>query len=91
MRRHDLDVRARSGRFRATGVRADQALLARIGPDRRRQHARDGSDRAVEPKFAEHGETGKRIGRNCADKALKGIAGKRLTYRSPTYSEQIPF
>jgi hypothetical protein len=26
-----------------------------------------------------------------AEKALKGIGGKRLTYRSPTHSEQNPF
>ena len=68
MRRHDLDIRARPGRFRAASGRADQALLARIGPDRRRQHARHRRDRAVEPEFAEHGEAGERIRRNRADR-----------------------
>jgi hypothetical protein len=68
MRRHDLDVRARPGRFRAASRRADQALFARIGPDRRRQHARHGCDRAVQPEFAEHGEAAQRIWGNRADR-----------------------
>ena len=34
----------------------DQALVARIGADRRRQHARDRRDRSIEPEFAEHRE-----------------------------------
>jgi hypothetical protein len=52
----DLDVRARPGGLGAADGWADQALLACIGPDRRRQHARNGRDRAVEAEFAEHGE-----------------------------------
>jgi hypothetical protein len=68
MRRHDLDVRARPGRFRAASRRADQAFLARIGPDRRREHARHGRDRTVQPEFAEHGEAAQSIGGNGADR-----------------------
>ena len=67
-RRDDLDIRARPGRFRAAGRRTDQALVARIGADRRRQHARDRRDRSVEPEFAEHGEAVERIRRDRADR-----------------------
>src|SRR5579872_6532363 len=56
LRGHDLDVRARPGGFGAAGGRADQTFLARIGPDRGGQYARDRRDRTVEPKLAEHGE-----------------------------------
>ena len=68
IRRDDLDVRARPGRFRAAGRRADQALLARIRPDRRRQDAGHGRDRAIEPEFAEHGKAVERIRRDGADR-----------------------
>ena len=67
-RRDDLDIRARPGRFRAAGRRTDQALLARIGADRRRQHARDRRDRSVEPEFAEHRKAVERIRRDRADR-----------------------
>ena len=66
--RDDLDVRARPGRFRAASRGTDQALVARIGADRRRQHARNRRDRSVEPEFAEHGEASQRIRRNRADR-----------------------
>ncbi len=49
-------------------VRADQALPARIGADRRRQHAGDRRDRAVESEFAQNGEAGNRVLRNGADR-----------------------
>ena len=52
----------------AAGRRADQAFAARIGADRRRQHARDRRDRAVEAEFAEHGEARQRVGRDGADR-----------------------
>ena len=68
LRRDDLDVGAGPGRLRAAGRRTDQALVARIGADRRRQHARDRRDRAVEAEFAEHGEAGQRIRRDRADR-----------------------
>ena len=68
MRGHDLDVPARPGRLRAAGSRTDQPLLARVRPDRRRQHARDGRDRAVEPEFAEHGKAAQRVRWNGADR-----------------------
>ena len=54
-------------RFGAAWSRADQAFVARIGADRRRQYARDRRDRAVEPEFAKHGKAGKRVRRNGAD------------------------
>ena len=46
--RHDLQIRARPGGFRAAGRRADQALVARIGADRGGQHARHRRDRSIE-------------------------------------------
>jgi hypothetical protein len=48
--------------------RADQAFVARIGPDRRRQYAGHRRDRSVEAEFAKHRETGKRVRRNGADR-----------------------
>src|ERR1700724_1318535 len=48
IRRHDLDVRARPSRFGAARRRANQAFVARIGADRRRQDPRDRSDRSIE-------------------------------------------
>ncbi len=66
-RRDDLHLGAGPGGFRAAHRRADEALLARIGPDRGRQHARDRRDRAVEAELAQHGAARKRIGRDGAD------------------------
>jgi hypothetical protein len=48
-------------RFRAARGGADQSLAKRIGADRCRQRAGDGSDRAVERQFAEHAEAFDRI------------------------------
>ena len=48
--------------------RADQSFAARIGADGGREDSGDGGDRAVETEFAEHGETGKRVVRNGADR-----------------------
>ena len=76
--RDDLDVRAGPGRLGAAGRRADQALLARIGADRRRQHAGDRRDRAVEPEFAEHGEAGQRIRRNGADRGHQAERDRQI-------------
>ena len=45
----------------AAGGGTDQAFAARIGADRRRQHAGDGGHRAVEPELAEHREARERI------------------------------
>ena len=56
LRGDDVDLRRGPGRFRPAGGRADQALPARIGADRRRQHAGDGRDAAIEAEFAQHGE-----------------------------------
>jgi len=64
----DLDIGTGPGGFGTAGRRADQALLARIGPDRSRQHARNWRDRSVKSELAEHGETGQRIRRDCADR-----------------------
>ena len=52
-RRQDLDVAAEPGGLAAAGRRADQAELARRGGDRRRQHAGDPQDRAIERQLAE--------------------------------------
>ncbi len=67
-RRDDLDLRRGPGCFRPAGRRTNQTLPARIGADRRRQHAGHGCDAAVEPELAQHGEAGKRIGGNGADR-----------------------
>src|SRR5262249_35878846 len=64
----DLNVWARPRRLRAAGSRADQPLLAPVGADRGRQHARDGGDRPVETELAEHSEAIERIRRDRADR-----------------------
>jgi hypothetical protein len=64
----DLHLRARPGGLRTASGWADQAFAARIGADRRRQHARDRGDRAVESELAQHGEARERIRRNGADR-----------------------
>ena len=66
--RDDLHLRARPGRFRPAGGRADQPFAARIGADRRRQHAGDRRDRAVEAELAQHREAGERVMRDRADR-----------------------
>jgi hypothetical protein len=63
LRRDDLNVRVCPGGFGAAGGRADQAFVARIGADRRRQHACNRRDRAVEPELAEHGEAAQGVRR----------------------------
>jgi hypothetical protein len=55
------NVRARPRRLAPAGRGADQPFVARIGADRRRQHAGDRRDRAIEPEFAEHRKTVERI------------------------------
>ena len=52
----DLDIRARLGGFRAARRGADQAFVARIGSDRRRQDAGHRRDRPIKPEFAEYRE-----------------------------------
>jgi hypothetical protein len=64
----DLDIRARPRRLASAGRGADQALVARIGADRGRQHAGHGCDRPVEAELAEHGKAIERVGRNGADR-----------------------
>ena len=64
----DLDIRARPGRFRPHARGTDQAFVARIGADRRRQYAGHRRDRSIEPEFAEHREAAQRIRRNGADR-----------------------
>ena len=49
------------------GGRADQPLPARIGADRRRQHARHGGNAAVEAELAQHGEAGDGVRRQRSD------------------------
>ena len=59
----DRDLAAMSGYpgspggFGTAGRRGIQPLLARIGADRRGQHARDRRDRSIEPEFAQYRET----------------------------------
>ena len=64
----DLDLGARPRGFRAASRWADQSFAARIGADGGREHSGDGGDRAVKRQFAEHGETGKRVVRDGADR-----------------------
>ncbi len=67
-RRDDLDLRARPRGLRPARGRADQAFAARVGADRRRQHARDRRDRAVEAELAQHREARHRVVRDGADR-----------------------
>ena len=67
-RRQDVDVARRPGRLGAARRRADEPLPAGVGADGGRQHAGDGRDRAVEGELAEHGEAGKGVGRDGADR-----------------------
>ena len=62
--REDLDVAARPCRFGAARGRADEALAAAVGGDRRREHAGHSRDRPVERQFAQHRE------------AVEGIRGQ---------------
>ena len=66
--RDDLDVGAGPRRLRAAGGGTDQAFVARIGADRRRQHARHRRDRSVEAELAEHRKTAQRVRRNGPDR-----------------------
>ena len=67
-RREDLEIGRRPRRLGAAGGRANQAFTGGVGGDRRRQHAGDRADRAVEREFADHREAVERIGRNGADR-----------------------
>ena len=66
--RDDLHLGAGPGGLRSAGRRTDQAFAARVGADRRRQHAGDRRDRAVEAEFAQHGEARQRVVRHRADR-----------------------
>ncbi len=66
-RRDDLDVRAGPGSLRAAGRRTDEAFIACIGADGSGQHTGHRREGAIEPEFAEHGETAQGIRRNRAD------------------------
>ena len=78
LRRDDLDIRARPRRLRAAGRRADQPFVARVGADRRRQHARDRRDRAVEAEFAEHGVAVQRVRRDRADRGHQAERDRQI-------------
>ena len=67
-RRENLEVGRRPRRLGAARRRANQAFAGGVGGDRRRQHAGDGADRAVERQFSDHRETVERVGRNGADR-----------------------
>ena len=66
MRGNDLDLGACPSRLGAAGAWANQALTAPVCADCCRQHARDGSDRAIQCKFAQHRESTQRVMRNGA-------------------------
>ena len=65
--RDDLHLGARPGGLRPACRRADQPLPARIGADRRRQHACDRRKRAVEAELAQHREAIDGVVRNRTD------------------------
>ena len=73
-RRRRSPGRGRPGGFRAAGRRADQPAPRRVGGDRRRQHARDRRDRAVEAELAQHREVGQRVGREARPSPPAGRA-----------------
>jgi hypothetical protein len=74
LRGDDFDLGRGPGRFRAARRRTDQALPARIGADRGRQHAGDGGDAAIEAEFAQHGEAGNRVLRDAPMAAISPSA-----------------
>ena len=67
-RGNDLDFGARPRGFGSAPRRADQSFATRVGADGGRKDSGDGGNRAVKSEFAEHGETGKRVVRNGADR-----------------------
>ena len=64
----DFDFRARPSGFRSAARRTDQAFAAGIGADRRRQHAGDRRDGAVEAKLAQNGKSRQRVVRDGSDR-----------------------
>jgi hypothetical protein len=64
----DVEIGRRPRRLGPAGRRTDQPFARGVGGDRRRQHAGDGADRAVEREFPDHRETVERVGRNGADR-----------------------
>ena len=76
--RDDLHLGARPGGLRPARGRADQPLAARIGADRRRQHARDRRDRAVEPELAQHREAAHGVRRDRADRRHQAERNRQI-------------
>ncbi len=66
--RDDLHFGARPGGFGAAGGGTDETFATSVGADRGRQHPRHRGDGAVEAEFTQHGEPGKRVRRNGADR-----------------------
>ena len=66
--RENLEIRRRPGRLGAAGRGANQAFASGVGRNRRRQHAGDRADRAVERKLPDDREAVERVGRNGADR-----------------------
>ena len=64
----DFDFRARPSGFKSAARRTDQAFAAGIGADRRRQHAGDRRDGAVEAKLAQNGKSRQRVVRDGSDR-----------------------
>ena len=64
----DLHLGTGPGGFGPASGRADQTFAAAVGPNGSRQHAGDGSERAVEPEFSQYSEPVQRVMRNSADR-----------------------
>ena len=67
-RRQNIEIGGGPRRLRAASGRTNQPQAARVGGDRRRQHARHRAHRPVEREFADDGVAVQRVGRNRADR-----------------------
>jgi hypothetical protein len=81
-RREHLDVAGRPGGLGAAGIGADEPVPALVRGDRRRQHARDRGDRAVERKLAQDREALERIGRDRADRRHHAERDRQIVMRA---------
>jgi hypothetical protein len=65
--RENLEIGRRPRRLGSARRKADQAFTGGVGGDRRRQHAGDCADRAIERKLPDHGET-----KECQESCVRG-------------------
>ena len=77
-RREDVELGRGPGRLRPAGGGADEAEAARVGGDRRRQHAGDRADRAVERELADDGVAVERVGGDRADRRHHGERDRQI-------------